>query len=675
MRTVFMLFSLLLAIVFSSVTPLFSESMHYEKVWSVTVYPPAVASEETGEGVLSKAILYVAYPGSGRVFFSVHPLTELDTQATARVAALTATCIAGRNFFDYDYYVVMESNTMIIGGPSAGALMTVGFLSIFLNKTIYPNTTMTGMVYPDGTIGPVGGLKGKLEAVAATGFKVFLIPLGERYVNVPNITIHRYPWGISKTVTYYKLDLVAYGEKLGVKVYEVSTIREAFAFFTGYNISCTLTTSIGLSDKLTNLFKQHVRELISYAEEKINSTTGLINRLPAYRRTITNLVNETQEAIEDAKVYLSKGYYIYAVNQAFYGGYLATYTNWVANYIAENINIDDIIGEVNETLINASKIATPLIAKGLSNKTFDQYKLEVLIAINVRLVDAQYSFSEARKMVNTDLASAIDKLAYTYMRARSVIYWSHVYNAIDYSGISIDLSRVIDTALLVYSIADNIVSYTLTLAQDLGTRPATLDKALEYLDKAREAEEGNETLAMIGESLYATSYAAITMHRMFSLNKDIDRVLEGKLGSEVFYSICITQSQSLLSRYYYIYGNEAGDAGDLEDALVSYTMATLYTRFIWLISQNITANIELYRVNPYKPLLSSGVPSSHRQFFSPLWFIVGVLVGALATYIPITLLMRKRKLEQIPPSYSYTATVNVQTTVSLDTGEFREEKS
>ncbi|MEM1772777.1 MAG: serine protease, partial [Desulfurococcaceae archaeon] len=86
----------------------------YSYVKNVTVYAPAVSS--SGQGVLSKMILALAYPGNGRVFFSALPYTEVETQGAARIAAYIATLVANADFSSYDYFILIESNTPLIGG-------------------------------------------------------------------------------------------------------------------------------------------------------------------------------------------------------------------------------------------------------------------------------------------------------------------------------------------------------------------------------------------------------------------------------------------------------------------------------------------------------------------------------------------------------------------------------
>jgi Archaeal serine proteases len=247
MRCVLSIVILMLLLVSSTIT-ITQSLFEYSSVKTVTVYAPAISS--SGRGVLSKTTLAVAYPGSGRVFFSALPYTEVETQGAARIAAYVAALIANVDFSKYDYFILVESNTPLIGGPSAGGLITVGLTALLLNTSIYSNVTMTGMINPDGSIGFVGGLKEKLEAAKNGGFTVFLIPAGQRVYRYPVYEeIRRGPF-VFRTIRYESIDLVEYGKQLGVSVVEVVDIGEAFYYFTGMNLSRSKITD-GLDENLS----------------------------------------------------------------------------------------------------------------------------------------------------------------------------------------------------------------------------------------------------------------------------------------------------------------------------------------------------------------------------------------------------------------------------------------
>lgn len=278
MRCVLSIVILMLLLVSSTIT-ITQSLFEYSSVKTVTVYAPAVSS--SGRGVLSKTTLAVAYPGSGRVFFSALPYTEVETQGAARIAAYVAALIANVDFSKYDYFILVESNTPLIGGPSAGGLITVGLTALLLNTSIYSNVTMTGMINPDGSIGFVGGLKEKLEAAKNGGFTVFLIPAGQRVYRYPVYEeIRRGPF-VFRTIRYESIDLVEYGKQLGVSVVEVVDIGEAFYYFTGMNLSRSKITD--------GLDENHIKELNNMTMNLINETTSMLADSTNLARQLTSI--------------------------------------------------------------------------------------------------------------------------------------------------------------------------------------------------------------------------------------------------------------------------------------------------------------------------------------------------------------------------------------------------
>jgi predicted S18 family serine protease len=98
-------------------------------------------------------------------------------------------------------------------GPSAGAVMTVGFAALFKGDRIRRGIALTGTIRSDGTIGPVGGIPDKVRAAVREGYRTILIPEGQR--NDPQWNIDRLAWD------------------LNVEVKEVSRIDEAYHLMTG----------------------------------------------------------------------------------------------------------------------------------------------------------------------------------------------------------------------------------------------------------------------------------------------------------------------------------------------------------------------------------------------------------------------------------------------------------
>lgn len=130
------------------------------------------------------------------------------TSASARGAQTGTVSVRG------DSYLPTTSD-----GPSAGAVMAVGFLALLRGDPIQRGIALTGTVDSDGRIGPVGNIPDKIRAAAREGFRTILIP-GDQYYD-----------------PHWNLDHLSV--ELGVAIREVATIEEAYHLMTGRRLSST----------------------------------------------------------------------------------------------------------------------------------------------------------------------------------------------------------------------------------------------------------------------------------------------------------------------------------------------------------------------------------------------------------------------------------------------------
>ncbi|CAM3996191.1 SepM family pheromone-processing serine protease [Catellicoccus marimammalium] len=65
-----------------------------------------------------------------------------------------------------------------IGGPSAGMMFTLQIYELLTHKDLQKGRKIagTGEIYPDGTIGRIGGIQDKIVAADASGAEIFLAP-------------------------------------------------------------------------------------------------------------------------------------------------------------------------------------------------------------------------------------------------------------------------------------------------------------------------------------------------------------------------------------------------------------------------------------------------------------------------------------------------------------------
>jgi hypothetical protein len=101
-------------------------------------------------------------------------------------------------------------------GPSAGAVMAVGFIATFKGDRIQRGIALTGTLEPGGRIGWVGSIPDKIRAAKREGYHTVLVPRGQ---------LHAAQW-----------NLVELGFQLNITVKEVDTVDEAYGLMTGRSL-------------------------------------------------------------------------------------------------------------------------------------------------------------------------------------------------------------------------------------------------------------------------------------------------------------------------------------------------------------------------------------------------------------------------------------------------------
>ncbi|MEM5878945.1 MAG: S16 family serine protease [Candidatus Aenigmatarchaeota archaeon] len=193
---------------------------------------PVPAVDEEGNGVLTTLIVEAA-PGKGRVLTDInHLLFFIDTQNSIQIAKAVAQNITGIDISKTDLIYQIETNASAIGGPSAGAALTVATIAALENKTLNQKVGITGTINPDGSIGPVGGIEEKAKAAKEAGIEIFLVPEGQgTQVSYTPKRECRKIGPILYCTTEYLIKKVDVSESVGIQVKEVGNIQEALKYF------------------------------------------------------------------------------------------------------------------------------------------------------------------------------------------------------------------------------------------------------------------------------------------------------------------------------------------------------------------------------------------------------------------------------------------------------------
>ncbi len=421
----------------------------------VNIKAVAVKTGEQPEGAVINITVTIT-PGTGKVFVSTTPYTEIDMQGSAQLAALTACDLLGIDFTKYDFFYEIKADAPIVGGPSAGAVMTIATIAGLKNLTLRKDVFMTGMIYPDGFIGPVGGIPYKLEAAAKAGAKIFLIPKGQRVVYVQEKVERKQGPFLIITTRMKPVDLVEYGKKLGVKVVEVSTIEQALWYYTGYTIEKP-KPSFNIS-KYSNLLKI----LAINMKNRTLRLLGVVRQFTEPHKAI--------ELIKEADRYYDEGYYYTATSKYFQAEIELReiyYRNTINSYDDLSKEFDNVSNEIDEMVKYLKSI------KNLGVETF-----QIVGAAEERIAWAEEYLFDAK--TSGDFNTALHYLALAKERIESAKVWLSLLKTIK-EDVPINRDELKKRAEFYFREAESLIVY----ARSIGGYSNLINSAEETIDLAR----------------------------------------------------------------------------------------------------------------------------------------------------------------------------------------------
>ena len=388
-----------LVLILLLLTPAFAQ---FENSSERTIKAVAVVSGENRGAVIN--ITVIVTPGNGKVFVSVSPFTEIDMQGSAQLSALTACDLTGKDFLKHDFFYIIEAKSTIVGGPSAGAVMTIATIAALENLTLRKDVFMTGMIYPDGSIGPVGGIPYKLEAAAKNGAKIFLIPKGQRISQIQK-TVERKqgPFVIINTKTE-TVDLVEYGKKLGVDVVEVDNINQALNYYAG----------VELKQEVGNVTQEKYSNLMKILADRMKSdTTSLYSEFE--RIAGEEVKKRVDEKISQGDEYYNKGYF-YSATSSYFTAKILMRQEIYRNKINDEAELSSEIRVIQDEIESVRRVAESY-ELGLAS-------FQIIGASQERLAKAENYLKKAMNAESWD--SAISNLALARERVESAKVWMSI---------------------------------------------------------------------------------------------------------------------------------------------------------------------------------------------------------------------------------------------------------
>ncbi len=441
--------------------------------------------------------------GTGRVFLDTFPLSKIDTQISTRFAKEIACKYIDADCQSKDFVYTLRSDSGIIGGPSAGAALSVLTIAALNNINLDSKTVITGTINSGGIIGPVSGLKYKIDVAKEAGYDKVLVPTGSMIDDM-------------ETGDSYAPE--DYASMVGIDIVGVSDLNDAFYEFTGEYLF-DYTEDIEIPD--------HYVETMSNVAENLCNRTSFLYQIMKDRFEVTDFTDTERviaEQLQDEAIQLSAqaesakdlGFF-YAAASFCYGANI-NYRNMIllqegltGEALSELIsNEEDKINEFEESIDN------------LELETLSDFEVYMIMKERVQAAQDFIESSESA-FLSEDANSVYTNLAYAMER----LYTSEVW--MDFLGMGgrkfhIDNDVMKESCVGKLSEAQERIQYLTLFIPEQSLAEIQRDYELAFQDYS-----DKEYALCISKASRAKSSANVMLNLMNVGNDNLDTLLQRKL--------------------------------------------------------------------------------------------------------------------------------------------------
>ncbi len=525
---------------------------------TTTIYLPAVQKTNYGyKGVMATAVVHVQ-PGSGHVFVDTYPLTEIDTQASARLARDVAFKTLEKNPNKYDVFYTIRSDSPIIGGPSAGGALTVATMAALLCLNVSPDAIMTGTINPDGSIGPVGGIFEKASAASEHGAKLFLLPKGQSKIIMEKTERNKIPFGVQIVTKPVEIDLKEYArENWNMSVVEISNVKDAIKYMTGYEIVEKKPKPVN-DKKVKEIMKGISKNMLDLAEKKLSEAKQEINsaRLPlTFMTQLKTIYSNAEDDYKNAESYYDDGNYYTAASMSFGVWIKCSYIENIVEYSNNNQGLKNKLSETDYKIKKIKKRINSTEINSLED-------VEIIILSEERINEAQNYLDEAWKnYYNENYVDTYYDLAYAEERARTAEIWLNVTAFFD-GNLTFNTSSLKPLAEKRLEDAKSSILYAKAIIGNVGN-------ADELLENAENDYFGGDYASSIMNSMMAKALSDVYMET--NGLQDKSKVNDFKMDAEN--SISEAESKGYIPFVAINYYDYANNLDDTASKLIYYKYA------------------------------------------------------------------------------------------------------
>ncbi len=611
--------------------------------YNVSVYAPAVAQTENGyEGVISTITVTIQSNGSGRVFVDTLPLTQVDMQGSARLAVKVASSLVKNdknlnlNPDEYDYFFVIRTSAPVIGGPSAGAVMTLATISLLENWTIDKNLVMTGMINPDGSIGPIGGIPYKIDAANSVGATRFLIPKGQMtYTETITETTTQNGWTqiitkpVERNVSDYAMN------NYGMEVFEVADINDVLLYATGNTFIVPESEHQITTEDYINAMRPLAESLLDTAEDSYNNSILLFdssdipNRWPYYyKNQVTDYLNYAESYLTDAKELYDNDLFYSSASKSFQSSISSRFVTYACDYFKSD-NIEEYVN----TLINETRLIYENKSKLVKNEDIkDMITLQCVGIAQKKALEASSYLNDASiSFNNSNYLNGLYQLAYSYERSNSIEWWINL--SLKFNDTN-EIEKKIITALAEDYIdnAQQSIAYATVLLQEMGTSSTFLTSAEELLVTARDDIEQGYPAAALFDSLEALVKGNLALELVDGVT--VDKLERARDSASISISESRIQGiEPILSVSYFELAESLENESSYDNAIFQYKYSDLIAGMVGLTSSSGSYSSRYIGVpvsNSNTPVTNSLIDENEFSIIQPLiGCIIGIFIGII----------------------------------------------
>ncbi|MBI5393194.1 hypothetical protein HZA96_04965 [Candidatus Woesearchaeota archaeon] len=559
--------------------------------------------------------------GAGKVYLDTFPLSKIDTQLSTRFARDYACHYLDKDCSKLDFFYTIRSDSLIIGGPSAGAAASILTIALLDNQKLDQSIATTGTINSGGIIGPVGSIKAKIAVAAANGIKKVLIPKGRRFyleqdslLLVKEIVEKNESINTTNPNLNFTTDLYQYGKDKGVEVKEVLTIDEAMKEYTGIDYSINLDEII-LDPLYVLTMNKIARDLCSRSaqlqqtvELQLGLQRGLELGLEQRLENNVSLYNEAIQLINRSNLAMSKGQSYAAASFCF----------------GTNVDLNTLLFTATlQTAEQQNKQLEQLFAAVIKAKTdLNKQELQTITDLQAYLV-VKERLDEAEDIITKtlDLVKALKNdsiyynIAFSSERLYSAFLWSSFIN---HQGRKFDLNKDVIKEGCIKKIAETeerLQYLHLTYPYEVSEITAGIKKAYSYLQNDNHKQclsQALKTKAEIDVILSVSGIDEQNLHELLAVKSTvINQIIAKQQKKNIF---------PILGYSYYEYAQSLADK-DISSALIYAEYAIEFS------------NIEIY-LDDKTAANKKNILTDLKNYFSididlVLVFIIGILAGVV----------------------------------------------